>query len=259
MQSRYGWRPDKPDHRDFYYRKMLGTRMLPFPDHIDNRDKLPPPWNQETIGSCTGHGTVAAMMWHMDPQTQLSRLMCYFNGRHDEGTTQYDSGCEIRDVVKAAAFSGVAPEPLWPYDISKFAQTPSDEAYTVALAHCIKGYARIDNTDPQQLLECLANGDPFVFGFTVYSDFESEGVANTGIVNMPEPNETVMGGHCVLAVGYDLPSMRLICRNSWGPDWGENGHFTLPLAYATNADLATDFWHISMVGYGPSTQQGAGK
>jgi precorrin-6B methylase 1 len=37
-----------------------------------------------------------------------------------------------------------------------------------------------------QLKACLAEGDPFVFGFTVYDSFESDVVATTG--NMPMPS-----------------------------------------------------------------------
>lgn len=67
---------------------------------------------------------------------------------------------------------------------------------------------------------CIAGGYPFVFGFTVYESFESEQVAQTGIVPMPAPGETVVGGHCVVAVGYDDSKRTFIIRNSWGTGWG---------------------------------------
>jgi hypothetical protein len=38
---------------------------------------------------------------------------------------------------------------------------------------------------------CLAQGYPFVFGFSVYESFESQEVAKTGKVNMPKKNEKV--------------------------------------------------------------------
>ncbi|MGC2270214.1 MAG: hypothetical protein WA608_25755 [Candidatus Acidiferrales bacterium] len=60
---------------------------------------------------------------------------------------------------------------------------------------------------------CLASGCPFVFGFTVYESFESPQVAQTGVAPMPAAGEKVLGGHAVLALGYDDPSQRFIIKN----------------------------------------------
>jgi len=94
---------------------------------------------------------------------------------------------------------------------------------------------------------CLASGYPFVFGFTVYDSFESQQVAQTGVVPMPGSTEQVLGGHCVVAVGYDDSQQRFIVRNSWGADWGIQGYCTMPYAYLTDPNLASDFWTIRLV------------
>jgi C1A family cysteine protease len=64
---------------------------------------------------------------------------------------------------------------------------------------------------------------------------------------MPDPSETVLGGHAVMAVGYDDSSSRLLARNSWGKDWGMGGYFTIPYAYVADNYLADDFWTIRLV------------
>jgi len=51
----------------------------------------------------------------------------------------------------------------------------------------------------------------------VYQSFESDAVAKSGDVPMPGPSEKIMGGHAVVAVGYDDSTQRFIVRNSWGP------------------------------------------
>jgi C1A family cysteine protease len=86
-----------------------------------------------------------------------------------------------------------------------------------------------------------------VFGFTVYESFEGDAVAKTGEVSMPGPSEKVLGGHAVVAVGYDDSTQRFIVRNSWGPGWGMGGYFTIPYAYLTDSNLADDFWTVRLV------------
>ena len=99
-----------------------------------------------------------------------------------------------------------------------------------------------------QMKGCLASGFPFVFGFSVYDSFETDEVTQTGVVNMPDlANEHLLGGHAVLAVGYDDASQRFIVRNSWGPDWGQRGYFTMPYIYLMTPDLSDDFWTIRLI------------
>jgi C1A family cysteine protease len=92
--------------------------------------------------------------------------------------------------------------------------------------------------------ECLAEGYPFVFGFSVYEAFESEEVAKTGRLNLPQHGEKQLGGHAVMATGYDDGDQRVLVRNSWGTDWGMKGYFTMPYDYVSNDNLADDFWTL---------------
>jgi C1A family cysteine protease len=99
--------------------------------------------------------------------------------------------------------------------------------------------------DLRQMKGCLADGFPFVFGFSVYDSFESDAVATTGVV--PKPTESLLGGHAVLAVGYDDASSRFLVRNSWGKGWGLPkipGYFTLPYGFVQSRGLSADFWTL---------------
>ena len=58
---------------------------------------------------------------------------------------------------------------------------------------------------------------------------------------MPKKSERVLGGHAVLAVGFNDKQKRFIVRNSWGPGWGLQGYFTMPYAYLTNPQLVQRF------------------
>jgi C1A family cysteine protease len=180
------------------------------------------------------------------PNFTPSRLFIYYNERVIEGTVASDSGAMIRDGIKTVAKQGACPETTWPYLIQKFATKPTHASYVQAAKHKVSLYQRLTPI-ASQLKGCLASGFPFVFGFTVYESFESPAVAKTGKVPMPGPTESVLGGHAVMAVGYDESKQVFIVRNSWGPGWGIKGYFTMPYAYLTNPHLADDFWTIRLV------------
>ena len=91
---------------------------------------------------------------------------------------------------------------------------------------------------------CLADGYPFVFGFTVYAAFGSQAVANSGVLHLPKRGEEVQGGHAVMAAGYNDSKRRFLIRNSWDTDWGMKGYFTMPYAYLSDRNLSDDFWTI---------------
>jgi C1A family cysteine protease len=232
----------------------------PLPPSSDLRAVFETPaYDQGELGSCTGNAIAAAVQFARqkageDPDFIPSRLFIYYNERDIEGTVGQDSGAQIRDGMKAVSKLGVCPETSspkpqpydLPYDIGKFTQPPPPPCYEFGLGHQIVSYRRI----PQlltQMRACLASGFPFVFGFTVYSGFESEQVAKTGVVDLPASGEEVLGGHAVLAMGYDDKSQRFIVRNSWNKDWGQDGYFTMPYAYLTDPHLSSDFWTVRLV------------
>ena len=148
--------------------------------------------------------------------------------------------------MKSVHKQGVCPEALWQYDTSKFASKPTAKCYSTALKNETLSYHRVSQTS-EQMRGCLAEGYPFVFGFSVYESFESPQVAASGILPMPAPNEKMIGGHAVMAAGYDDSKKCFIIRNSWGAGWGMQGYFFMPYEYITNSNLADDFWTIRMV------------
>lgn len=243
--ARYGWVPDLPDQRDFH---LEVTRARPLPPHIDLRPEMPAVYDQEKLGSCTANAIAAAYEYESlregGKAWTPSRLFIYYNERQMEGTVDYDAGAMIRDGVRSVAKLGVVPETEWPYVISQFKQQPSETLYTEALSRHIAVYRR---ANPIHVRWAIAHRYPVIFGFTVYESFESQEVANTGVMNLPGDGESVLGGHAVLAVGYDDESQRLIVRNSWGSDWGDGGYFTMPYAYILNGSLASDFWTIRKI------------
>ena len=243
----WGWRPDKPDQRDFKYTEHH-LMLLDVPAVVDLRSGCPAIYDQGQLGSCTANAIGAAVQFddikqkHPDALQNPSRLFIYYNERSMEGTVASDAGAEIRDGVKSVASQGVCSAAMWPYTISKFAIKPPQVCYAAALNRKVVSYFRVNQT-LAELKSCLASGFPIVFGISVYESFESEAVAKTGIVPMPQANESLLGGHAILLVGYDTTKQLFTFRNSWGL-WGLGGYAYLPFAYVTNPSLADDFWTL---------------
>lgn len=241
----YGWLPDLPDHRDLLYAQIIPP-LVALPPSVDLRPTCSPVENQGQLGSCTANALVGTLEFLERKDNvkfiDLSRLFIYYDERAIEHTVKSDSGAQIRDGIKTLAKQGVCPEKEWPYNTAKFAVKPSAKCYADALNHQITSYHRILTLD--EMRSCLASGFPFVFGFTVYENFESQEVAKTGILNMPQPGEKVLGGHAVVAVGYNDSEKRFIVRNSWGASWGQQGYFTMPYGYLNDRNLSDDLWTI---------------
>jgi C1A family cysteine protease len=246
--GRYGWIPDLPDARDHVYE--LPKRLGMVPSSVDLRTGCPAVYDQGDLGSCTANAIGAAIEFDQIKQKLTtntpSRLFIYYNERALEGTIDTDSGAQIRDGIKTVAAQGVCPEAMWPYIEQSFADRPPAPCYKYAKLHPAVQYARVAQ-DAGQLKACLASGFPFVFGFTVYESFESDAVAKSGMMQMPGSAETALGGHAVMAVGYNDSVERFLVRNSWGTEWGVGGHFTIPYAYLSDSNLADDFWVIRVV------------
>lgn len=250
----YGWTPDLPDHRDKIYSAVYKTPTeSPLPQIVDLRPTDSPIFDQGQLGSCTGNALAGALQF-LEKKDKvhyigLSRLFIYYDERAAENTVASDSGASIRDGIKTLASLGVCSETCWPYDISKFAVQPSHSCYVEAAKHRILTYSRLNTV--VDMRHCLSSGYPFVFGFSVYESFESEEVAKTGIVPMPQPDEQLLGGHAVMGLGCDMTKKIFpesigagLCRNSWGTDWGMQGYFWIPLEYLADRNISEDFWTI---------------
>jgi C1A family cysteine protease len=244
-KHQFGWIPDRPDQRDLMFSAVY--KPIPkLPTSVDLQATFSAVEDQGSLGSCTANALVGALEFLENkdqvPFTDLSRLFIYYNERVIEHTVGSDSGAMLRDGIKTLAKQGVCSEKKWPYVISKFKSKPTKACYTDAAQHLITSYQRVRTLDDMR--SCLAAGYPFVFGFTVYESFESSQVAKTGVVPMPAKGESVLGGHAVVAVGYNDSKKVFTVRNSWGTNWGQKGYFTIPYNYLTNSNLAGDMWTI---------------
>lgn len=253
-----GYRPDTADQRDHLFALSYPAPATEpvLPRAVDLRRLYPndimPPYDQGRCGSCVGNAIAFCFDFTARRQGEQgylpSRLFIYYGAREIENTIASDAGCEIRNGIKVVASLGAPPEALWTYDIAKFAAKPKLAAYTAGASRLAVEYTRVNNVrSSQEIRAALSAGLPVVLGMSVYGSFESVATAMTGFVTMPQPTEPMLGGHCMVAVGYrpsaDGPP-EFIVRNSWGSRWGDHGYCYIPEAYLTDDNLTSDLWAL---------------
>jgi len=230
LNKGYGWKPGLPNMKYPLY--TARTEAAALPAKVDLRPECPPVYDQGQLGSCTGNGWAGAVEFLLKkqglPDFTPSRLFIYYNERVIENDVSEDAGASISDGAHVVNTQGCPHENLWPYNISTFAEKPPQAVYQDGVKHLALQVQQVAQ-NLTAMKEVLATGLPIVIGFTVYQSFESDHVTQTGIVPMPGHHEQVLGGHCVVLVGYDDSQSRFIARNSWGTAWGLQGYFLMPM------------------------------
>jgi C1A family cysteine protease len=252
-----GWKPDLPDHRDRRFGKTMAlSPASELPVRVEWTSLEKPVDHQGSQGSCVAHSAGAAFEmlrakdFHGgDPSVTMnaSRAFIYYESRELEGTEDQDPGCMIRSAVSVVARQGVPTEESFPYDPAVYDVAPPFPVVEEASQYQVTSYLKLEPTNLEELLNCIADGYPFTIGMSVFESFDTDEVQETGVVPIPEPGEQMLGGHAMLTVGYDQEAKLFLVRNSWGTEWGVNGHCSIPFEYMTNGLYASDFWTLRAI------------
>jgi C1A family cysteine protease len=208
-------------------------------------------YDQLHLNSCSANALAAALRYDELKEghtavPQPSRLFIYFNERVAAHLVDRDAPVSLRDGYRTIAKIGACPERMWPYQPRRFKRRPTADCYEAATRHKAIAYFRIRRR-LSDLRACLADRFPFVFGMAVHKSMLHRPTRHTGVVSVPTRHDKLVGGHAVMAVGYDHPKRQLIIRNSWGLGWGDRGYGYLPYQFLMSAALSWDFWTMRRV------------
>jgi C1A family cysteine protease len=246
----YNRKKDPIDTRDYKAKSYHLVPSISLPPAVDLRNNFNIEiYDQTDIGSCTANAGGFAFEYDLNLQKQTdfmpARLFIYWNERTLDGDTNQDAGSTLRQCMQAIHQFGVCPEQMWDYSDDNLYKSPTQDCFTNASAHTATNYFSIEN-NISALQGCLAAGYPWVCGIDVYESFESDTVAQTGVIPMPNAEkEQLLGGHAVACVGYDSSKKHWIFRNSWNTTWGDKGYFYLSFDYTYQ--YGSDFWTLRAI------------
>lgn len=266
----------KSNHEE--YLASLHAQDLFLPESVDLRDWFSPIRDQGRFPTCTAHAGMALMEYfqnrisgYLDKSaksgySELSWRFLYKVTRNLMENTS-EAGATIRDTLKAISLFGLPPKKYWGDD-RQFEAEPSAFCYAYAQNYQSSYYFRLDRSELQdnypdkaaelivtQIRIALASGFPSVFGLKepyVLNNYVKPENTKREI----QSHNIGSGGHALVAVGYrddlEFPHPEFskqtlkgafLIRNSWGPEWGDEGYGWLPYYYVEKG-LATDWWSL---------------
>ncbi len=237
--------PDKPDERDYGIRLGI-PEPASIPSWKDYRGLLNPIRDQDGSNACVGFSVseLVAFLeyaWWDAKISYYSPMAVWYWARLQGGYGLGNVGCSIRDAIKILFDKGIPMDTEFPFDLSKLADPPPEQAVISALNHKIASYNKLQNL--QEMKECIASGNIFVFGYPLFESFYLEPCMSKGLMPVPMLGEILYGYHAVVAVGYEDSKEHLIVRNHWGSNIHDGGYFYMPYEVVISGQTF-DAWTI---------------
>jgi len=219
--------PQPRDERDYQY--VAKGEVKPI---VDLRDKFPTVTNQNGFNSCTAHAVGAMWDYLLKYKKDVSWVFnsseayLWYWSRERINMEDKNSGAILRDVFKAIQEHGFVPERFWDYS-DGYLNKPDREAqlagaFFLLYLRTLPEYRSLNSTwggkTTELVKNALSNEYPVVFG--IYTDYVFQHLKkDEWIVDTIEGKEDP---HAMVVVGYTNDGF--IVRNSWGENWGNEGH-----------------------------------
>ncbi|MEB3299350.1 MAG: C1 family peptidase [Candidatus Sericytochromatia bacterium] len=219
------------------------------PASVDMRRSCSPVANQGQFGSCTAFATVKGLqeflLYKRGNRSPQSPAYTWYQTRAAMGMRNEDSGAPMELATKMLDNLGTVDEVSFPYLDAKgqedaklrqefLTRKPGSDLVAAAKKkRVVTGFSVA--TKLSAVRKSLEKGMPVLLGMLVFESIGKTG--RDGLMPIPTGNDKFMGGHAVLAVGYDDKKQVVIVRNSWGSDWAAGGYFLMPYSYVKMGGL----------------------
>ncbi len=201
------------DRRESFSRRLITDSEVPDPPtHLVEWTRMCPPFDQGSVGSCTGNASCGALM-----TTPLHQPGWAF--------TEADAVSLYSKATQFNAPGDQYPPTDWGSSGPCIADALEKDGVIAAAHH---------TTSLRNFLGLMTRG-PMIVGVQWYTSFDSPLPSGECPIT---PDATVRGGHEIQAFKVDPVAKMVWFYQSWGPTWGALGNGTFCLSYAT---LETQF------------------
>jgi C1A family cysteine protease len=183
---------------------------------------VPLPRDQGDTSSCVSWavtyaaGSQAVRRSGLAPSAALSTSFTYNQITGDRTCLSETSISKTLDFLRE---NGALPLDEFAFDAGSCARLPTDDERKRAQRYRIKSWSRIDATDLDAVKGQLARGVPIIFAMRVGTKLR--GHRGDGVIDSDAGD---LGGHAMIAVGYDDARKAIRVQNSWGRSWADGGY-----------------------------------
>jgi C1A family cysteine protease len=203
---------------------------------------LGPVLDQGNCGSCVAFASVATLEAQYRISSNLSWLTSTFSPQQlfNCGGGSCNMGWMPSSAARFLKNKGVVDSSCAPYESgstgedvrcqANFCQNQLERTFKISDYNT----PSVRGGMSSRVKEALKKG-PLLTSMTVYEDFM---VYSSGIYKSVSNKKE--GGHAVSIVGFNDTERYWIVRNSWGPDWGENGF--IRVSYDDKSGIGDNTW-----------------
>lgn len=195
------------------------------PSSADLSSYFPAPGNQGQQASCVGWAVAYALKgyqerrergWQANTSAELFSPAFIYNQIRRSADCR--GGTSFVDALNLLRRDGVATMQDFPYSEQVCSSTPDASVKQKARPFAIADWRRVNTQDETEVKTNIAAGFPVLIAMMVDVPFMQ---LRSGIYRQYSGID--LGGHAMVAIGYDDERAAFKVINSWGGEWGDGG------------------------------------